>query len=186
MPGDCAGQVLVAGAGATPETLAAAAEQGASAVVVGSIEDATLREFLGFDLGVAVTGHEEVPLTLIITEGFGQLDMATRTFEVLGELDGMAASVNGATQIRAGAVRPEIIVPNQAGDREDDPAPGHRLEIGSRVRIIRVPNFGALAEVTELPQQPAVIESGATVRVLKARLDSGENVTVPRANVELV
>ena len=36
------------------------------------------------------------------------------------------------------------------------------------------------------PAEPVTIESGATVRVLKAKLDSGEEVLVPRANVEII
>ena len=58
------------------------------------------------------------------------------------------------------------------------------LEVGSLVRIIREPYFGALAQVKELPIKAEKIETGAYVRVLRAEVE-GKVVTVPRANVEL-
>ena len=37
--------------------------------------------------------------------------MAARTFGLFQALQGRTASINGATQIRAGVIRPEVIVP---------------------------------------------------------------------------
>ena len=50
-------------------------------------------------------------ITVIVTEGFGDIAMAERTFDMLKDHAGDDASVNGATQIRAGVMRPEIIIP---------------------------------------------------------------------------
>ena len=72
----------------------------------------TSRNFFGYDLGVAITGSEEIGITLVITEGFGKIPMAQRTFELLKSRTGAKTSINGATQIRAGVVRPEIIIPH--------------------------------------------------------------------------
>jgi len=189
IPGDASGQVLVGGTRPTLEALQRAAKAGAAGLVVGSIDDYALTGYLGYDLGMAVTGHEDVPMTVIVTEGFGWLPVAERTHSLLRSLEGRAASINGATQVRAGAVRPEIIVareeteaPSPAAER--DPAAG--LRIGAFVRIIRAPHFGATAEVIALPADPQPIETGARTRVLKARLDNGDIVTIPRANVELL
>ena len=60
------------------------------------------------------------------------------------------------------------------------------LAVGTPVRIIRVPHFGLLGEVTALPPEPRRLESGSLVRVLRARLADGQEVTVPRANVEII
>jgi hypothetical protein len=59
------------------------------------------------------------------------------------------------------------------------------LEIGARVRLIRVPYFGSRGTVSELPHELRELETGAMARVLCARLDDGRDVVVPRANVEL-
>lgn len=189
IPEDAAGQVLVGGTRPTLEALQRAAEVGAAGLVVGSIDDYALTGYLGYDLGMAVTGHEDVPLTVIVTEGFGWLPVAERTHSLLRSLEGRAASINGATQVRAGAVRPEIIVAGQeaepgAGDAGREADAG--LRIGASIRIIRVPHFGVTAKVAALPPVPQQIETGARTRVLEARLPDGEIVIVPRANVELL
>ena len=47
-------------------------------------------------------------------------------------------------------------------------------------------HFGERATVTALPPAAERIETGAKTRVLKARLADGSEVTIPRANVELI
>ena len=184
---DAQGAVLVGGAYAGVETFHAAQRAGAAALVIGGFDDADLRAILGHDVGVAVTGQEPLATTLILTEGFGRMPMAAATFDLLASLAGRLASVNGATQIRAGVLRPEILVPlDGAGAGADGTRPTGRLLVGSRVRIIREPLFGAAATVRALPAAPEVIATGATVRVLRAALDDGRVVTLPRANVEIV
>jgi hypothetical protein len=123
----------------------------------------------------------------VLTEGFGEIEMARKTFDLLSSLEGRNGSINGATQIRAGVIRPEIIVPHRNGASTAIEEPGGgELKIGSRIRIIREPYFGRLGAVTELPPELVKIETGALVRTLRAKLDDGEAVVVPRANVELV
>ena len=182
-----AGKVVIGGSLVRIPALRKAVEVRAHAVVVGGLDDKDLRELLGYDLGVAITGTEEIGCTVIITEGFGSMAMARRTFDLLKSREGMQASVNGATQIRAGVMRPEIVIP-LPGHKAMASEPGESvgLRVGSPIRVIRMPHFGALGEVTELPPELQKMESEAKVRVLKAKLDSGEEVLLPRANVEMI
>ena len=84
----------------------------------------------------------------------------------------MKTSINGATQIRAGVVRPEIVIPlvpdavETVGAGENESTEGI-LEVGSSVRIIREPYFGQLGRVTELPVELQNLETEARVRVLR-------------------
>jgi hypothetical protein len=183
---DC---VIVGGARMTGKAIARALEIGAAAIVTGGLDDEDLRDFLGYDLGVAITGSEDVGITLIITEGFGEIAMAERTFELLSSRAGADASVNGATQIRAGVMRPEILIPLTEESRAKAPAKGRhdgQLTRGRPVRIIRDPYFGLIGTVGELPAEPQVLGSGSRARVLEVKLDSGDSVVIPRANVELI
>ena len=75
---------------------------GVKGVVVGVIIDTDLTDILGHDIGAAITGQEDIVTTLIVTEGFGSIQMAQRTFDLLKSLEGREVSINGATQIRAG------------------------------------------------------------------------------------
>ena len=185
---DCAGCVLLGGATVNVAQIRKAIEVGAVGIIVGAVSDAVLRAYLGYDIGVAITGQEDVPLTLILTEGFGQLAMARRTFALLDALQGMDASINGATQIRAGVIRPEIIVPEH--DAAKQPRRRQRtaseLLVGCRVRLIREPYFGRFATVTALPPELHKIETEAMVRVAEVALEDGTSTLVPRANVEMI
>lgn len=187
---EMAGAVIIGGARVTVAALRRARDIGAAAVVSGGIDDADLRDFLGYDLGVAITGSENLGITVVVTEGFGEIAMAKRTYALLSEQEGNLASVNGATQIRAGVMRPEILVPLASGAENDDASQqageGGFLEIGTTVRIIRDPYFGQLGEVSSLPPEPQVLGSGSKARVLEVALAEGGTVVVPRANVELI
>jgi len=192
-PGDLgdelAGKIVLAGALVTSEVYARAAEIGIAALVCGGFHDSDLRRLLGYDLGVAITGHEDIRPILIMTEGFGRIPMAEATYRLLAARAGRRASANGATQIRAGVLRPEIVVPASAG--EPAPASAVRetaigLTVGSPVRIIREPGFGRLGVVKELPPGMKAVECETKVRVVVVALPDGETVTVPRANVEAI
>jgi hypothetical protein len=185
---EAAGKILIAGSNISGAALRKAASVGAAGVVVGAIIDKDLIDFLGYDIGVAITGHEDIDITLIITEGFGSIPMANRTFHLLKSLEGRQASINGATQIRAGVIRPEVIVPLEklAIDVAEAGTDSQNLDIGADIRIIREPYFGLLGTVAALPPDPVAIDSGAVVRVLEAQLEDGRRVAVPRANVEII
>lgn len=182
-----AGLILVGGAGMTYEAITKASQIGVTGIVAGGLRDGDLTKFLGYDIGVAITGQEPINLTLMVTEGFGYLAVADRTFTLLKTLEGQVASINGATQIRAGVIRPEIIVPIAADTKQSTmTTDSFELRSGTPIRMIREPYFGKLGTVTELPAQLVVLESGTEVRVLRAKLSDGEVVTVPRANVEII
>ena len=179
------GKVLIHAGRIDGPALRAAAGHGVVGLVGASMVDAELMEFLGFDIGVAITGEERIPFSVILTEGFGDMQMPERTRRLLRNLSGRRAAINGATQIRAGVIRPEIIVPQE----QSSPAvagAGGELHVGTRVRCIRRPQFGQLGAVTSLPDQPVKIATGSSVRVLSVRLDGGAEVTIPRANVEIL
>jgi hypothetical protein len=186
----CKGKIVVGGSYVTAGTLKKAVAQGVKAVVVGGFDDHDLRELLGYDLGVAITGSEELGITLIVTEGFGSIPMAARTFDLLKACEGKRVSVSGATQIRAGVMRPEILIPRPESDArsaagEADHSMG--LKIGSLLRVIRQPYFGRIGKVVELPSELRALESEASVRVLEVEFaDDRSRAMVPRANVELI
>jgi hypothetical protein len=116
--------------------------------------------------------------------------MARKTFALLQALEGKTAAINGATQIRAGVIRPEIIIPTEelSAAREKLTAAGDsgQLVVGAKVRMIREPYFGRLGEVVELPSGLQEIQTGAKVRVARVRLEAGALAVVPRPNLEII
>jgi len=185
------GQILIGGSLAQKETFARARELGVRALVVGGVHDRDLKELLGYDLGVAITGTERIGFTLIITEGFGTIPMAKRTFDLLSAKVGQKASCSGATQIRAGVIRPEVIIPlSQINDAQSSvlspQSLGEGVRVGDTIRVIREPYFGILARVKDLPPELQRIPTESEARVLVATLPDGQDVVIPRANVEMI
>src|SRR5580765_6108095 len=187
---DMKGKVVVGGSFISSEALARAKELGVAGVVIGGIHDKDLRALLGYDLGVAITGTEQVGFTLILTEGFGSIPMAGKTFALLSAHAGQPASISGATQIRAGVIRPEIIIPKRAdasGAHSTATIPQREgIRIGDQVRIIRDPLFGKIGEVASLPSELQKIPTESDVRVMEVRFGDGSKAVIPRTNIELI
>jgi hypothetical protein len=82
-------------------------------------------------LHIANRGRSRVELA-------AEIAMAERTFRLFKAQDGRSASVNGATQIRAGVMRPEILVPLQ--DARSSSSNGSQGEVG--VLVVAGPGRG--------------------------------------------
>ncbi|MBD3217970.1 MAG: hypothetical protein GF310_06785 [candidate division Zixibacteria bacterium] len=185
----CKDCVVVGGSMATAGSINKAISVGAAGIVAGGISDKDLREFLGYDIGVAITGNEDLGVTLVVTEGFGEIAMAQKTFDLLNEKEGIMACINGATQIRAGVIRPEVVIPlsgelHETGTEEVQLTEG--LKVGSPIRVIRQPYFGKIGTVSGLPPALQQLDSESKARVLEVEFEPGEKAVIPRANVELI
>ncbi|MFP4459213.1 MAG: hypothetical protein ACLFSQ_06480 [Candidatus Zixiibacteriota bacterium] len=181
------GKIIVAGSVVTADVFNKANSLGVKGIIGGGIDAFDLRKVLGYDIGVAITGSEDVTTTLVVTEGFGEIPMAKQTFDLLKKNDGNETSMHGATQIRAGVIRPEIVITKpKKKDFKDTGEELIGLEIGSTVRVIRVPYFGQIGKVTELPSELRKLGSESMARVLGIEFDNGERAIVPRANVEMI
>ena len=186
---NCKDKVVVGGSLVTADAIKKAISVGAKGIVVGGFSDKDLRDFLGYDLGVAITGSEELGITLVITEGFGQINMAEKTFHLFKSKEGQMACVNGATQIRAGVIRPEVVIPvredvHKKEKKEEFENIG--LTVGYPIRVIREPYFGRLGKVSALPPALQKLESESSARVLEVEFQDGTKAIIPRANVEML
>ena len=184
------GKIIVGGSFIDGQTLKKAIDLGVIGIILGGIDAQDLKEWLGYELGVAITGDEDVTTTLIITEGFGKIAMAQRTFDLLKSREGKRASISGRTQIRAGVMRPEIIISlaetKSSMVENIDFSTSSGIKIGDQVRVIREPNFGKIGKIAALPSELQTIETEAKVRILEVELLDGQRVILPRANVEII
>jgi hypothetical protein len=182
-------KIIVGGSYAGSDVWQRALEVGVKGIVIGGIEAYDVKILLGYELGVAITGMEDIGFTLITTEGFGRMPMAKRSFELLSSLDGMKASICGATQIRAGVIRPEVIVPEKISTSLHETGGAWErgaLAVGDIIRIIREPYFGKIGRVKSLPNELQIIETESKVRVLEVEFPDGQVAIIPRANVEIL
>ena len=184
---DMKGKILIGGSFLSLDAYKKALSVQVAGIVVGGFNYYDLKAVLGYNLGVAITGTEKLNTALIVTEGYGSIPMSEATFSLLKENDGKAASINGATQIRAGVIRPEIVIPIDSGNTDDDSSSKmpEGIQEGSTVRVIRSPNFGKIGKVISLPAELNKMESETMVRVAEINID-GKNILIPRANLEMV
>ena len=188
IPADVKGAVIVGGSFISLEAYKKAIKVGAAAVVAGGFNYHDLKDILGYTLGVAITGSENLGTSLILTEGYGRIPMGNRCFELLKQHNEKFTSVNGSTQIRAGVIRPEIVIPLTADDSMEsktDKDTTSGISSGSLVRVIRAPYFGDIGTVVSLPSELQQMESETMVRVAEVDID-GETLVIPRANLEMV
>ena len=182
------GKIIVGGSFLSLEAYKKALELKVKGIVVGGFNYFDLEEILGYRLGVAITGTEELDTSLVLTEGYGNIKMSDRTYDLLKGHNGKFVSINGATQIRAGVIRPEIVIPLADDKMPSDVAIEKEklgIESGSLVRVIRAPFFGKIGNVIELPPELQKMESETMVRVAKVNID-GEDVIIPRSNLEML
>ena len=183
-------KILIGGSYLSVDAYQKAQLIGVSGIVVGGFDYDSLSDLLGYQLGVAITGSEEVKTSIVMTEGFGKISMAEKTFNLFKKFNNKIASMNGATQIRAGVIRPEVIIPT-VGDSfnskikslsEDDMI----ISVDSNVRVIRTPYFGRVGKVISLPSELMEMESETIVRVAEVKFLDGEIAIIPRANLEMI
>jgi len=107
---DKAGTLLFSKKSIDRAYLMRAAETGAAGIIAPSLEASEWVEYYGSELGVALTGDEDIPFTVILTSGFGSFDMAPATSDFLTEAEGRVAGLSGMTQVRTGVTRPTAII----------------------------------------------------------------------------
>jgi len=184
---EVAGKILVGGSWASLEAVEKAIQLRAHGIIVGSMHQADLVELRGSELEAGLTGLEETGIPVVLTEGFGRLEMSQPTFELLRKYHGHVASLSGRTQVRAGAVRPEVLIPiseeQLAAVEQHVVRPGHIVQ-GARVRVTRGPMFGAWGEVVSIPEGTHEFENEARLPAVELELDNGQRVVVARTNVE--
>ena len=169
---DMKGKILIGGSFLSLEAYKKALSVNVAGIVVGGFNYYDLKAVLGYNLGVAITGTEKLNTALIVTEGYGSIPMSEATYSLLKENDGKAASINGATQIRAGVIRPEIVIPIESSNSENDSESKmpQGIQEGSTVRVIRSPNFGKIGSVVSLPSELNKMESETMVRVAEINI----------------
>jgi hypothetical protein len=136
------------------------------------------------------TPDDRLPVSfpVVLIEGFGNVPMNSCAFELLAASAGKTASLSGKTQVRAGAVRPEVFVPVAEGAPSSQAASNAQtVGVGSLVRVVAGPFFGSLGKIMHLPEKPAIIPSASKVRVAEIELlVTSQRILLPRANLEVI
>jgi len=170
----CRGTVVVGGSTMDKEVFQPALEYQVRGIIVGGLDPGLLEM------------AEQMPFPIVVTEGLGQAPMAHPIFQLLRANEGRETAINGRTEPRWGAARPEIVVLLPSGGAPLPPPLGKPLQIGVRVRVTRGTRLGSVGTVRNLPSQPIILETGARVWGAVVAFGEGEERPVPIYNLELL
>jgi hypothetical protein len=187
------GCVVFGGSLLSLEAMKKAQELKVAGLISGGINQRDVVRFLGKEVAVGLIVDEGLDMTVVITGGFGPLSMSSRAYELLCQYEGEVVSLNGHTQVRAGTIRPEVILP--LGERVVPDLPDADLQVvrsrgmvtpGTTVRIIRRSHFGQYGQVVAISSRPRSLETEVSLYTVDVELADGTVITVAENNVEAV
>lgn len=103
-----AGNILVFPGKINCNLLRQAESSNCHGVICASIDNRELTDFIGDEIGVALTGNEPIPFPVIILKGFGDFELNPEERKFFKSKQGKWTYLDGHTQIRAGVVRAQI------------------------------------------------------------------------------
>lgn len=191
--------VIIGGCGITAPALRRAVQEQVRGVIVGGIDEAELRAFLGWSsISAWRTGRgswnlpaspaaQQCELTLVVTEGFGQRAMCSSLFELLASHDRQEALIEGMTNLRAPMQRPRVVIPlsvRAAAIQLESPRP--QLRPGAMVRLLDYTRLGQLGQIRSVPSVPRRLPSGIRSLAVEVVLEDGTMALLPRTAVEVL
>lgn len=190
--------IVIGGSGITAAALRRAAQGNVRGVVVGGIDEAELRAFLGYDAfagwragvrswQVPAAPGAQSDLTLVVTEGFGELPMSAPLFELLASHDRQEAFIEGMTRLRSPMHRPRVVIPlsaRTAGLQLEPPRP--LLRAGATVRLLDHEHLGQIGKVRAVPSNPRRLGARTRGAAVDVQLEDSTTILLPRTAVEVL
>ena len=85
-------------------------KQKISGLIIAGIEMKEIVAFIGKEIGVALTGNEDISYPIIVMNGFGKFKFSPDFVADIKKNLGKNCLLNPTTQIRAGVTRPKVII----------------------------------------------------------------------------
>jgi hypothetical protein len=187
------GMILWSYSRISAEAILEAVRVGALGLIGGSLSASELSGVAGQVR--SKTGRERIPLTLLISEGFGSSPLAPEIRRLLAATVGRTVYLDvGLAGSVAGTRDPEVTFSAPAGGVLAAGGPvntladsalwlGQPLPPGSPVRLVDMDHFGAVGR-TDGEVETSVLPTGVACPVVAVELADGTRVQVPVINVE--
>jgi hypothetical protein len=168
------GSVLLGGILEDPTVLQSAAELPIRGLILGSMSPTLISTAL------------QMRYPILVIDGFGHRPMNSAAFKLLSTSVKREVTLNTEGFNRFTGTRPEAIIPLPISQ---EPMPPRDLEIfavGQQVCLRRAPHLGEVGSIAVLQEEPALFPSGLRAPAAQVKLESGEEITVPLANLEVL
>lgn len=123
---------------------------------------------------------------ILVTDGFGRQPMNSAAYRLLTTNAKRETTVNAEIFDRYSGARPEAIIPLPV---TTEPAPPNEMETfapNQTVRLRAAPHFGTVATLVRIRPGLTTLPSGLRAPAGDVRLEAGEEILVPLANLEVV
>ena len=133
-----------------------------------------------------------VPLALrlnypiVVIEGFGKLPLNPRAFKLLSSSGQREVALNAEPWNRLAGTRPEIVLTAPAQSIQETPVEGGNLNPGQLVRLTSRPYQGRVGTLAFLHPGVTNLPSGLSAPAADVRLENGEIILIPLANLEIL
>jgi hypothetical protein len=171
--GEHMGMVLLGGRSLDANVIAQALEIRVRGIIVGSIHS---------DL---VPALRESGLSVIVTEGFGDMPMHPRAYALLHSIAGQEVCLQPSAGAERKTQRPELFCLSPSQDRPAPIEPSSMLDVGDQVRVLRAPYQNAVGEIVSLPTHPRRLASGIVTWGAEVDLGSAGTAYIPLENLEM-
>lgn len=187
--------IIIGGAGITAEALRKAQQEQVRGVIVGGIDEAEARAFVGGitrmsdwyaygDRDHTTAGQP----TVLVTEGFGLRPMAEPLFELLTRYDRQEAFLDGTTSLTPPLRRPRLVIPLPRLQGGQAPQSPRGLAVGSVVRLVDEAHLGQIGRVVALGGAASAkgLPSGVRAATATVQIGEAEQIVLPQTAVEVI
>jgi len=168
------GSVILAGACIHPEALRAAAELPVRGLILSSLHASLISQ------------AQQMRFPIVAMEGIGGLPMNNAAYRLLSTNVKREVTVNAEAFDRYTGARPEVIIPLPITNEPPPPDDIGSFAAGQQVRLRAAPHYGTVVTLVNLRPGLSVLPSGLRAAAAEVRTESGEQLLVPLANMEVV